>query len=151
MDRQQGFTYLAMIFLVAVAGMILAAIGTTWSSVKAREDAEQLQFVGEQFRQAIGSYYEQSPSGTKYYPRRLEDMLKDDRFAVPKRHLRQIYVNPKTGKTDWDLITAPDGGVMGIKIAATDTFVRLDTRTREIVYRPLGLPTDATQIIRSIR
>ncbi|MBI3523795.1 MAG: type II secretion system protein [Betaproteobacteria bacterium] len=151
MSRQQGFTYLAVIFMVAVAGIILAATGTQWSSVKAREDAEQLRFVGEQFRRAIGSYYEQSPGGAKHYPRRLEDLLKDDRYALPKRHLRQIYANPKTGRADWNLVTAPDGGVMGIVIPATDTSRSYGIQPHEFVYRPFGLPADAMQTPRGAR
>lgn len=151
MSKQQGFTYLAVIFMVAVVGIILAATGTMWSSVKTRDDVDQLRFVGEQFRRAIGSYYEQSPGGAKHYPRRLEDLLKDDRYAVPKRHLRQIYANPKTGRADWDMVTAPDDGVMGITIPASDTTWSYGVGPREFVYLPLSLPADAMQVTKSIR
>ena len=134
MARQQGFTYLAVIFMVAISGIVLAATGTTWSSVKAREDEEQLRFVGEQFRRAIGSYYEQSPGGAKHFPRRLEDLLRDDRFALPKRHLRQIYVNPRTGKADWGVVIAPDGGVIGISTISMTKVTGASAHARTFVY-----------------
>lgn len=151
MIRQQGFTYLAVIFMVAIAGVLLAATGTTWSSLKAREDNEQLRFVGEQFRRAIGSYYEQSPVGANHYPRRLEDLLKDDRFAVPRRHLRQIYANPKTGKADWGLVIAPDGGVMGVTVSGADAPMSFGTEMRQFVYLPLSLTGDATRLSKNNR
>jgi len=120
--------------MVAISGIVLAATGTTWSSVKAREDEEQLRFVGEQFRRAIGSYYEQSPGGAKHFPRRLEDLLRDDRFALPKRHLRQIYVNPRTGKADWGVVIAPDGGVIGISTISMTKVTGASAHARTFVY-----------------
>lgn len=134
MVGQRGFTYLAVIFMVAVAGIMLAATGTTWSLVKGRDDSEQLRFVGEQFRRAIGSYYEQSPGGAKHYPRRLEDLLKDDRSAEPRRHLRQIFLNPITGKADWELVVAPDGGVMGVTAASSVGTIITGDQKRTFIY-----------------
>jgi len=33
---------------------------------------------------------------------------------VPQRHLRRIYPDPLTGKPEWGLMEAPQGGVMGV-------------------------------------
>jgi type II secretory pathway pseudopilin PulG len=113
-EEQSGFTYLAVLFAVAIAGVALAAIGINWSQTAQREKERQLLFVGNQFRKAIALYYEKSPGGAKRYPRSLSDLLKDDRQIVTSRYLRMIYTDPMTNKADWGIELAPDGGVMGV-------------------------------------
>jgi hypothetical protein len=70
--------------------------------------------MGNQFRQAIGAYYERTPGAGKRFPRSLEELLEDRRHAVPQRHLRKMYVDPMTGKPHWGIIQAPSGGIMGV-------------------------------------
>jgi hypothetical protein len=72
-----------------------------------------LLFVGGQFRTAIRSYYEAGPVAGKFPPS-LDDLLLDRRVPTPLRHLRRIFTDPVTGKPEWGLIFAPQGGVMGI-------------------------------------
>lgn len=120
MDRQsflfqQGFTYLSLIFAVAILSIALGVSSELWSSVQKREKERELLIIGDQFRNAIGSYYEKTPGGGKQYPPTLEDLVKDNRNVVPMRHLRKIYPDPLTGQAKWDLIIAPTGGIMGIK------------------------------------
>jgi hypothetical protein len=50
----------------------------------------------------------------KRFPRSLEDLLKDKRHVSVKRYLRRIYRDPLTGASEWGLIAAPDGGIMGV-------------------------------------
>lgn len=83
--------------------MGLAALGTVWQTEMQREREHELLFIGEQFGLALWRYYEASPDA-KAYPRRLEDLLEDRRHAVPRRHLRQIFVDPLTGRRDWVVI-----------------------------------------------
>jgi type II secretory pathway pseudopilin PulG len=112
--KQQGFTYLALMIIVAVMGAGLAAIGELYSHAAQREKERELLFVGHQFRQAIAGYYEKSP-GAKAYPRSLDDLLEDKRFPMPQRHLRRLYPDPMTGKADWGLLEMPGGaGIMGV-------------------------------------
>lgn len=111
---QGGFTYLAVLFLVAVSGIVLAAAGSAWDVARQRENERELLFVGNQFRRAIGLYYERSPGMVKHYPQQLTDLLKDTRQLAPQRYLRRIYRDPMTGTTDWGLVRAPDGGIMGV-------------------------------------
>ncbi|HEX8990018.1 MAG TPA: type II secretion system protein, partial [Rhodocyclaceae bacterium] len=119
MAKQGGFTYLGLLFAVALAGVALAATGVVWSVERQREREAELLFVGEQFRDAIASYYERSPGLVKRYPAKLEDLLKDDRFPNVQRHLRQIYADPVRGKREWGIVPAPEGGIMGVFSLAT--------------------------------
>ncbi len=114
LKKQSGFTYLAILFAVAISGVILAVTGVNWSQAAQREKEQELLFVGNQFRQAIALYYEKSPGTVKRYPRTLSDLLKDERQLSVQRYLRKIYLDPMTRKTDWGIVAAPDGGVMGV-------------------------------------
>jgi type II secretory pathway pseudopilin PulG len=111
--KQSGFTYMAILFVIAIAGVMLAVTGINWSQASQREKERELLFVGNQFRQAIALYYEKSP-GIKRYPHALEDLLKDQRQLGIQRYLRKIYLDPMTRKTEWGAIAAPDGGIMGV-------------------------------------
>src|SRR5207237_7930193 len=77
--RIGGFTYLGLLIIVAVMGAGLAATGTFFSHAAQREKERELLFVGDQYRQAIGSYYRHSP-GTGAYPKKLEELIEDKRF-----------------------------------------------------------------------
>lgn len=89
-------------------GAGLAAIGTWWSTVAQRDREEELLFTGEQFRNAIRSYYDSTPDAAKVFPRTLEDLVEDNRGVKPRRHLRQIFRDPMTGTRDWGLVRAGD-------------------------------------------
>ncbi|MDP3512497.1 MAG: type II secretion system protein [Sulfuritalea sp.] len=117
--RQGGFTYLGLLFAVALAGIVLATTGVVWSTERQREKERELLAIGEEFRRAIGSYYERSPGTVKRYPAKLEDLLKDNRFLGTRRHLRQVYRDPLTGNADWAPIPAPEGGIMGVHSLST--------------------------------
>ena len=112
--QQTGFTYLALLFAVAFAGIAMAATGILWSVERQRLREQELLFVGNQFREAISHYYASSPGMEKEYPRTLNDLIEDRRFLGVKRHLRKIYPDPLTGKPTWGMITAPQGGIMGV-------------------------------------
>ena len=113
-SAQRGFTLLGMLIVVGVMGAGLAAYGELASHAAQREKEKQLLFVGNQFRQAIGSYYERTPGPAKLFPQSLEDLIEDKRHPMPQRHLRRIYADPITGKPDWGVIPGPDGGIMGV-------------------------------------
>jgi type II secretory pathway pseudopilin PulG len=111
---QKGFTYLALMITVAVGGAVLASIGELTSHAMQRDKEADLLFVGQQYRQAIAAYYERSPGGAKRFPQKLDDLLQDKRYPNVQRYLRRPYPDPITGKTDWGLVEAPGGGIMGV-------------------------------------
>lgn len=101
--RQQGFGYLLVLLLVVLMGIGLGAAGSLWKTESQRVKENELLFVGEAYRQAIRSYYT-APGPAKQYPKRLEDLLLDTRQTQLTRHLRKLYPDPMTGKTEWGLI-----------------------------------------------
>lgn len=112
--KQAGFTYLAILFMIAVAGIVLAEVGINWTQESQREKERQLLFVGNQYRQAIALYYERTPGAAKRYPEKLSDLLTDTRYGTPQHYLRKLYRDPITNGAEWGLSMAPEGGIMGV-------------------------------------
>ena len=105
-----GFTYLGLLIAIALLGIALSAVGVVWSTQIRRDKEVELLYAGHQIRQAIGRY--RAVGGQ--FPQALNDLLEDKRSPVPRRYLRQIYLDPMTGTADWQLILAPGGGIMGV-------------------------------------
>lgn len=111
--HQQGATYLLLLFVVALSGVLLAGLGQVWSTASRRDKEADLIFIGNQYRLAISSYYRASPDENKQYPKSFDDLLLDKRFPYIKRHLRQRYADPMTGKAEWGVIREQDR-IMGV-------------------------------------
>ena len=111
---ESGFTYLAVMFTVAIIGIGLAGTAEVWSHARQREKERELLWTGNQFREAIGLYYQRTPGAAKRYPERLEDLLEDKRYVNVQRYLRRIYQDPMTGKDTWGTVPAPEGGIKGV-------------------------------------
>ena len=116
--RQSGFTYLFVLMLIALIGMGLAAAGTLWSTDAQRSREVELLFIGNQYRQAIQSYYELDKNAP-HLPQSVDDLLEDKRQPDAVRHLRRAWRDPITGGT-FELIAAPDGvGFSGVASRST--------------------------------
>lgn len=113
-SRQGGFTYLGLLAIILTMGVVLASAGEVWHVAIKREKEQELLFVGNQFRQAIKSYYEHTPPQTQRYPARLEDLLRDPRFPSTQRYLRKIYADPISGDMKWGLVKGPGGEILGV-------------------------------------
>lgn len=112
--RQTGFTYLTILFAIAMAGVILANTGIDWSQSAQREKERELLFIGNQYRQAIALYYERTPGVIKRYPTKLDELLSDTRYNPPQHYLRKLYRDPILNQEQWGIVTAPGGGIMGV-------------------------------------
>ena len=123
-SAQRGFTYMSLLFFIAVLGIGLAATAVSWQTAAQREKERELLFIGAQFQEAIGLYYHRSPGEAKEFPKKLADLIKDNRFPSVERYLRRLYRDPITGKDDWGLVPAPDGGIMGIYSLSKDQPIR---------------------------
>lgn len=121
---EQGFTYLGVLFAVALLGTQLALAGLVWSFAQERQKERELLFVGDQFRTAIARYYLNPNGPQKEYPKRLEDLVRDPRYTGTIRHLRKIYADPITGKIEWGLIKSPDGSILGVYSLSNKTPIK---------------------------
>ncbi|MCE4556950.1 type II secretion system protein [Pelomonas cellulosilytica] len=110
----RGFTYLWLLFVLALGGVALAALGELESTRQQREREAELRFRGEAIAAALGRYTETTPVGQPPLAQSLGDLLADRRFTRPRRHLRQLYADPFTGQPDWELI-------VGQSVAGIDT------------------------------
>ena len=105
--RQRGFTYLGLIILVAVLGLVGAA-GLKLGSLLQRQAAEQaLLDIGAQFSDALYSYAAATPPGLPQQPESLAELLRDPRVPQLRRHLRKLFVDPMTGRAEWGLLYQP--------------------------------------------
>lgn len=110
-SRAGGFAYLTILFIVAIMAGGLAVIGEVWQTSAVREREAELLFIGNEYRKAIERYY---LAGPRQYPKNLTDLIKDPRQPGTVRHLRRLYPDPITGKSDWGLVKSPDGGFAGV-------------------------------------
>jgi type II secretory pathway pseudopilin PulG len=109
--RAAGFTYVGLLALVALIGLMLAAAGEVASTAAQRERETQLLWAGHEYRAAIGRYWRDK----RALPQTLEELLGAAPDApVPVRYLRRLYPDPMTNAVDWVLVPGPNGGIMGV-------------------------------------
>lgn len=150
--RAGGFSYLALLFAVAAMGLLLAAAAELWQTAIQRERERQLLFVGNQFREAIGRYY-QVGGGVRQYPQSLDELVEDRRFPNITRHLRRLYRDPLTGRAEWGLVREQERiiGVHSLSRAAplkqagfaardADFADRASIAEWRFIYRPADAP-----------
>jgi type II secretory pathway pseudopilin PulG len=109
--RAGGFTYVGLLALVVLIGLMLAAAGEVAATAAQRERETQLLWVGHEYRAAIGRYW----SHKRVYPQTLEELLGAAPDApVQVRYLRSLYPDPMTNAVDWVFVPAPSGRIMGV-------------------------------------
>lgn len=104
----EGFTYLGLLILLAIMGIVGAAALQMGSVMNRREAEEALLNVGMEFSRALESYRRATPAGQPDEPHALQDLLKDPRFPGVVRHLRKLYDDPITGQQEWGLLHSED-------------------------------------------
>lgn len=119
--KQEGFTYIGVLAAVAITGIGLLAASEVWTTTAQHQKMTQLDWVGEQYVQAIRSYYYSNTGSVHFYPESLEDLLEDKRYLNTRRHLRMRYINPITNTDSWKTIPAPGGGIQGIEYRRHDS------------------------------
>jgi type II secretory pathway pseudopilin PulG len=118
-SRQGGYAYLALLILIAIIGVVAAATAQLGNVYQRRMAEKELLFVGGEFQRALSSYASQTPVGQLTQPHVLDDLVHDPRYPNPVHHLRKVYADPITGKTDWVLVMSPDGQtIVGIHSAS---------------------------------
>jgi len=154
MRVEGGFAYIALLASLAVIMMILTAASENISQTAKREREQQLFFVGEQFRNAIASYYENSPQGNKQFPSNFDELVRDNRNVKPMRHLRRLYRDPMTNDIEWGQIRNEQQQLVGVYSLSTEqvlitgfdrTFITADETQGVLNYSNLKFiysPTD---------
>jgi type II secretory pathway pseudopilin PulG len=113
--RQGGFTYLGLIILVTVIGMVGAATLKIDALLRRAAAEEELLGIGAEFSAALASYAAATPKGQLPHPPTLQELLKDPRTPALRRHLRKIFVDPVTGSTRWGIVYVGDqAGVLAV-------------------------------------
>lgn len=129
--NRNGFTYLSVLVIIVIAGIMLGAIGTSWRTIMKREKEEELLFRGQQIRDAITRWYK--PRGGQHAAtplRDLKDLLQDPRTPATVRYLRRLYTDPMTND-EWDIIVDPAKGIVGVA-----------SKSKEKPLKTAGFPDD---------
>lgn len=113
--RGRGFTYVSLIILVAIIGLVAAATLKLGATVQRSRAEQELLWIGAAFSDALQSYADATPAGQLPQPASLKDLLRDPRFPTPRRHLRKLYVDPITGSDAWGIVYLNDrSGVLAV-------------------------------------
>jgi len=110
-----GFTYLGLIVFVFIIGLVGAATLKVEALLRRAQLERELLDTGMQFSLALDSYAAATPRGQPRAPMRLDELLRDNRFPSPRRHLRKVFIDPVTGKAEWGLVRAGEAGpILGV-------------------------------------
>lgn len=114
--REGGFTYLGLIILLTIIGLVGAAALKVDALLRRAAAEEELLEIGAAFSAALQSYADATPKDQpKLPPPSLKELLNDPRFPGVRRHLRKIFVDPLTGKAEWGILYQGDRrGVLAV-------------------------------------
>jgi type II secretory pathway pseudopilin PulG len=126
---ERGFTYLLLLFVLALGSAALAALAEQWITLDQREREAELLFRGAQFQEALASYALATPPGGVQAPSGLDELLVDARNDPPRHHLRRLYTDPFTKQADWLLLLNATGQITGVT-----------SRSRQAALRRVDLP-----------
>ncbi len=124
---EKGIAYLSLLIAIAIIGIAATATVKFGTLVQRRYEEEQLLTIGTEFQSALISYANATPTGLSPYPMTIQDLIKDPRNpTVLRRHLRKIYVDPLTGKSEWGTVASMDGrGIIGIYSLSADEPIKV--------------------------
>ena len=114
-----GFTYLGLLFIITLMGLVAALAGSTWRFTAQRERERELLFVGREYQRAIGCHVKAHAAQPQPYPTSLAQMLASPGELTVRRCLRRLYPDPITGSDDWGLVRTPQGGISGVYSRST--------------------------------
>lgn len=111
----RGMAYLSLLLSLALLSIAALATAQVHSLMQRRAAEDELLYVGQQYQQALLSYANATPPGASRSPASLNDLLRDPRYPMPRRHIRQLYIDPISMQAEWGLVLSPDGkGIIGI-------------------------------------
>ena len=124
MNKLNGFAYVMLLVAIALLSLLASGVLQLGSQLSRQHAEQALLDIGGEFQRALYSYSGTSATAsaaggnrtavTAKGPRTLEELLRDDRTASIKRHLRQIYADPMTASTQWGVVKDPAGFILGV-------------------------------------
>lgn len=111
---QRGAILLLLLIMIVILGLSASMAGQSWRSTMQQAREAELLWRGQQYQQAIASYYSVKHGTQQMLPAKLEHLLRDPRFPNTVRHLRKSYNDPMTNE-DWELITDPAERIIGVR------------------------------------
>lgn len=115
LHRTHGFIYIALLMGMAIISIFLSATALVWTQTRQREKEEELLYVGNQIRQAITRFYQQSPTAARRFPTSLDELVDDRRRPdKPMHFLRKLYSDPMTGSIQWGEVRLTGGQLVGV-------------------------------------
>ena len=111
---ERGYTFVAVLALLAVCMLGVSLAGPLWSERVKREREQELLRIGALYAQAIAAYRDASPGSLKQYPQRLEALLLDARYVGVQRHLRKLYGDPMNLGQPWGLVLDANQRIVGV-------------------------------------
>jgi type II secretory pathway pseudopilin PulG len=115
-----GFTYLWLLFVLAISAAGTAAVGELWVVQVQRSKELDLSFRGRAIVAALESYRAASAASTPCAPEGWEQLLQDKRTTQTVRHLRRPYADPLAPNGEWELIKDSQGRMLGVKSRPLD-------------------------------
>ena len=119
-EPARGYTFVALLALVAILSIGLSVAGPAWSSAERRHRERELLRIGALYAQALAAYHEGSPGTLKTFPRTLGELALDPRFVGVRRHLRTLYPDPLDPSRPWGLVKDIDGRITGVYSQSED-------------------------------
>jgi len=109
----RGIVYPLLLASILVIGVATAGVAQLWTTQIKREKEEELLFRLSEIRRGIIRFR----ADKNRLPKELKDLLEDRTQLQTRRYLRRLYIDPMTGKADWDLKLLADrtGTVSGIE------------------------------------
>jgi len=130
----RGFTYVGLLFALALAGAALARFGEHWELWAQRERETELVFRGGELARALASYAARSDVPSRGPALSLEQLLADDRGAATVHHLRRLYRDPfadpagsapgAPSSPHWRLERDAQGAIVGVSSIGTRPALR---------------------------
>ena len=111
---EAGYTFVAVLVLLAVCMLGLSIAGPLWSDAVKREREHELKRVGTLYAAALENYRDTSPGTAKQFPQQLDALLHDNRYVGIRRHLRKLYADPTQPNEPWGLVLDEQQRIRGV-------------------------------------
>jgi type II secretory pathway pseudopilin PulG len=118
---EAGFTYVALLAVLALVGIALATVGTRWADRVHHERERELLRVGQLYAQALLAYHRGSPGSDQTWPKDWQELLQDPRMLRTVRYLRTAYTDPMVPGQPFALVRATDNTIRGVRSTSTAT------------------------------